>query len=170
MTIQRATSVLVPSAMNENGVGETSSDLQGALYSLFAAARDEVFEDGIENALSTGLMSLVHTGGNSAVSALVGIVQNPQVNPDVIAEALRWLGRMTDTATHMSRLRLLEQALSHSSGRVRDGAVIGLAYLDDRRAIPTLRNAIRREKIAELRDDMAQVLSQLENTEPWPIS
>jgi hypothetical protein len=49
---------------------------------------------------------------------------------------------------------------------VRDGATLGLASLNDPQAITPLKQAIEREQIGELREDMQQVLDQLENICP----
>jgi hypothetical protein len=61
-------------------------------------------------------------------------------------------------------LWLLERSLGSRSSRIRDGAVLGLAFLDDAAAIPYLRQVIDREPVKELRADMEQVLAQLESS------
>ena len=48
--------------------------------------------------------------------------------------------------------------------RIRDGALLGLSFLDDAHAVSYLKRAIEREGIEELRGDMKQVLEQLENS------
>jgi HEAT repeat protein len=59
---------------------------------------------------------------------------------------------------------LLESSIFRSSARVRDGAALGLAFLDDPHAIPYLKRAIENEKYSELREDMQMVLAQLERS------
>jgi HEAT repeat protein len=87
-----------------------------------------------------------------------------QVNAEVASEAMRWLGHIDHPITYRSRLHLLERSLHNSSARVRDGAGLGLASLDDPHAIPYLKQAIEREQYQELRHDLKQVVIQLEST------
>lgn len=135
--------------------------LRQTLRELFAAAKEEVFEDGYESEFSKQLVSLVPRYGDDAMEPIIRLIVNNQVNPEVAAEALRWLGEMEDPVSRPSRLWLLERSLYSSSSRVRDGAILGLASLDDPHAIPYLRRAIEQEPCFELREDMEQVLEQL---------
>ncbi len=135
------------------------------LRRLFAAACDEIFEDGMESVFSRGLVSLIKRYGNTAVETVTNFIIGKVVNPEVASEALRWLGHIDDPFTYRNRLHLLERSLWHSSARVRDGAILGLASLDDPSAIPYLEKAVEREQIQELRRYMIQVLDQLKNTQ-----
>ena len=75
---------------------------------------------------------------------------------------MRELARMTDLGTRLERLRLLERALLAPSRWVRDGALFGLALTEDPKCIPHLRQAIQKEQVPELRQDMEHVLAYLE--------
>ena len=62
-------------------------------------------------------------------------------------------------------MKLLENSLlTNSSALVRDGALLGIALLDDRHAVPYLNRAIQQEQCPELRESIRQVLEQLEHT------
>jgi hypothetical protein len=143
----------------------SSETVEQELRRLFAAACDEIFEDGMESVFSRGLVSLIKKYGNAAVETVTNFIAGEVVNPEVASEALRWLGHIDDPFTYRNRLLLLERSLWHSSARVRDGAILGLASLDDPSAIPYLEEAIEREQIQELRRYMIQVLDQLKNTQ-----
>lgn len=86
-----------------------------------------------------------------------------RVAPEVGGEALRWLGRIDHAESYEYRRWLLERSLSLSSTRVRDGAILGLASMDDKHAIPYLKRAIEEEQCSELKADMESVLEQLES-------
>lgn len=131
---------------------------------LFWQAREQVFEDGMESEFSKELISLVRRYGNAAMEVLTHLIVNGKVNAEAASEALRWLGRMDHPASYRYRLWLLERSLLSSAARIRDGASLGLASLDDPHAIPHLKKAIGQEQYAELREDMEQVLAQLETT------
>jgi hypothetical protein len=132
------------------------------LKALFNVGRQQAFEDGMESELSRGLIALIKSYGNNALVELIGILRNERVSEEALSEGLRWIGRMNHPASYEGRRWVLQHSLFHPSARVRDGAALGLAFLDDTRAIPDLKRAIHSERIKELREDMEQVLAQLE--------
>jgi hypothetical protein len=142
-----------------------SIEIDQKIETLFGAAREQVFEDGMESDFSKELISLVKKYGNAAITILTRLIVTEQVNAEVASEALRWLGHMEHPKTYDNRLWLLEQSLFCSSARVRDGAALGLASLDDSHAIPYLKRAIQQENCTELREDIEQVLIQLESVD-----
>jgi HEAT repeat protein len=146
---------------------EEGASIEEVLQSIlitFDKAKEQVFEDGMESDFSKELVSFIKNYSNIAVRMLTDLILNEEVNAEVASEALRWLGQIEDPKTYSHRLWLLEQSLYCSSARVRDGAALGLAFLDDPHAIPDLREAIQREPYPELREDLEQVLEQLENS------
>lgn len=129
---------------------------------LFQAARGQYFEDGVESEFSNGLSALVEKHGEAVIKTIARLADSEIVHAEVMSEALRWLGRMNHPSTYHSRLWLLEGSLFSPSARVRDGAALGLAAMDDPHALTYLKQAIQMEKQAELREDLKQVLTQLE--------
>jgi len=132
------------------------------IEALFIAGKEEYFEDGFESDFSRGLVSCVQKYGDDAIEAIACFIVYEKVSPEVASEALRWLGEINHPESYKFRLWLLERSLSCPSSRVRDGAILGLSYLNDPHAITYLEQAIEKEKITELREDMKQVLAQLE--------
>ncbi|RMF82800.1 MAG: HEAT repeat domain-containing protein [Chloroflexi bacterium] len=128
---------------------------------LFSIARDEYFEDGIESDFSTELAKLFQRDGHQAVDIIANLLNDKHVNPEVVGETLRCIGEIENADTHLQRRLLLENSLRHSSPIVRDRAGLGLASMDDPAAIPALEQAIAREQIVQLREDLQQVLDQL---------
>ena len=139
--------------------------LEQQVDSMFAFAREEFFEDGMESTFSRELISLVEHHGERIMPLLSKAILGGRVNAEVAAEALIWLDEISDPLTYDSRLLLLQKGLRAYSARVRDGAIIGLASLDDPRAIKSIERAIGREQIDELREDMQQVLEQLQQSQ-----
>jgi Type IV secretion-system coupling protein DNA-binding domain len=142
-----------------------STTLRQKIGAIFAEAKEEVFEDGMESQFSRALTSAIRQFGNAAIRLLAGLILFETVNAESASEALRWLGHMNHPPTHRARLWLLERSLQSSSPTVRDGAALGLAFLEDRRAMPYLQEAIERERSVELQHDLRQVLAQLESRE-----
>ena len=81
---------------------------------------------------------------------------------EATGEAMRCLGESDDIPTRAARLWLLEGSLSHPAAKVRDGAAVGLCALGDPASLATLRVAAESESIPELREDIRQIIAELE--------
>lgn len=138
-----------------------------ALYSIieaiFWAGREECFEDGLQSTFSKTLESLVKECGKDALEVITILIVYERVEPEVASEALRWLGRIEHLESYEYRRWLLERSLSSFSSRVRDGALLGLSSMDDKRSIKHLKVAISRETNSELEADMKSLVEQLES-------
>lgn len=139
--------------------------LRRKILLLFRAGEDQVFEDGMESEFSRYLVSTIKDYGSGAISIISDLILNEQVDPEVASEALRWIGYIADPETHVARLNLLKRCLNHSHPWVRDGASLGLAYLDEPSAIPSLEAAIEREKYELLRRNINLVIEDLHERE-----
>lgn len=143
---------------------EAPEPLQEIIGNLLIIYEDEVYEFGMESTLRSKLLSFIEKFGNDAVRGIEKAVINMDVDEIVAAHVLQWLGMMRDSETSKSRLWILEEFLLHSSLHLRNGAMMGLAYLDEPSAIPYLEYAVKAEQHTELQRDMKRVLVQLENT------
>ena len=123
--------------------------------------KNPIFHDGMESQFSRELTFHIENYGNNAISKLEDLIIGDKIDPEIAAEALRWIGRNTDKSTHDKRLQLLGNSLTCSSPLVREGALLGLAALDDSAAIPFIEKAISIEPFFELQHDMSVVAEQL---------
>jgi hypothetical protein len=156
----------LPTALAVNAtVPVRDLDAEARFQAAFQRGRDERFEDGMENEFSQELESLLKAYGSRSKEILSRLLEDESVSEEVWGEAMRWLGRFDDAASHDARLWLLEKGLSSRSAYVRHSAALGLASLDHPSAIPYLQRAIRYESIPELCADMQEVLSQLTSHE-----
>ena len=130
----------------------------------FAAGASEVFEDGIESEFSRRLESLLRTHGDAVILALEDLVFSLTANPEVVSESLKWLGVVSHDESRRYRRGLLERLLRSDSARVRYGATLGLAAMDDPFSLPALLGAIDRESHPRLRRYIQLVVDQLEAT------
>lgn len=155
----------IPDEPSENAtrVHDRPPELTESFRALLMAGKDQIFEDGIESEFSKDLIRLIKKYGNDALAELAYFIVYEKASAEVTAEALRWLGLMDHLPSYHWRLWLLERSICSRSARIRDGAALGLAFLDDPDAIPYLRQAVDREPVKELRADMQQVLTQLES-------
>jgi len=142
--------------------------LEQWITSLFMVSSDEEFENGMISSFSRHLCSTIDRHGNAAMEIISYLFLYKNVNPEVLSEALRWLGRIDQVESHSYRLWLLERSLESPSIFVRDGAILAIAALDDPYAIPGVCKAIEKESCEELRQNMEAVLEQLEETATCP--
>jgi len=123
---------------------------------------DEAFEDGVKGPFWRSLENFLWKYRAVAVEMLERYCFSEGSNTSKVGEILRCLGRVDDPSTHLFRLRLLTKCLYHPAASVRDASAVALAYLNDRNALDALRRAIAREPYEELRNDMRQVVQELE--------
>ncbi|MGA6828711.1 HEAT repeat domain-containing protein [Nitrospira sp. NS4] len=142
---------------------QTRTDVASLVENLFRLGRNETFEDGTESLFSQQLIALLSKHGQSALLEIARIIAKEKTDAGVAAEALKWIGRTKHPATHAFRRWILLRGLTSSSAVVREGAILGLAFMKDPAAIPSLKEAFDREQTYELRDDLSHVLQQLHN-------
>jgi hypothetical protein len=149
---------------------DISPELLISLCSVLDAARRDIIEDGMPNAITEHLPALIARGTTAVIAALASAINTGRVTPSIAAEVLKELGRLRDTASHASQRWVLEKALFSPLPFVRDGAGLGLARLGDPRAIPTLRKAIQSELHLQTKADLQFVVEELSdlitNAEP----
>jgi HEAT repeats len=131
--------------------------------SCLAGFVDEEIEDGMTASLGEKISNLIRFHGSKAIKQLKDLLTSNDLSPSVASHTLRWLGRIKDSASFDSRLRLLCESLRSKSPVIRDGASLGLAALGSPKAISFLQDAIDQEKLPGLRADMEQVLRELQN-------
>jgi hypothetical protein len=155
-------------ALSRTSHSESSTDVQQIapelrmrLDGLIKAAREQVLEDGMSNAITQNLPALVAQHVTEIVPLLVAAFESNRTPPAVSAEILKELGRIRDAASHAARLWVLEHALQSPFPLTRDGAGLGLARLGDPDALRYLERAIQHEPVAELRDDLRLVADEL---------
>lgn len=138
-----------------------SSPVDSVIQDLLQLGEDEVFEDGMLTPFSRGVAVFIELFGREAIRAIREAWISGRFKPEPLAEALRVAGRIEDPETQDQRLLLLAEALNHHSPRVRDAAVLGMASLEDKRALGYLDRAARQENLPELRELILQAMEGL---------
>jgi len=151
-------------SVNSTKEPRKDEDLEQRITSLFIMSGEEEFENGMVSDFSRNLCSIIESHGNAAMEIISYLFLYKNLNPEVMSEALRWLGRIEQVESHSYRLWLLEKSLESPSIFVRDGAILGIASLDDTWARSAVNKAIEKENCEELRENMQTVLEQLEET------
>jgi hypothetical protein len=135
------------------------------LQQLFEEFRHAVFEDGVDSDFGQRLVQIVENKGNIALLELNALLRVPTTPTNVGAEALRWLGQMRHQETHAFRRWILADFLKAPSVLIRDGAIVGLLNLDDPAVMHAVQAALDTEPSKQLKEDLAQLLEQLQMPE-----
>jgi len=131
--------------------------------SIFWEAKRENFEDGMKSKFSQNLISFIKKYSRDAIESITCLIVYEKMNPEIAGEALRWIGRIEHPDSYEFRRWLLERSIILPSALVRDGALLGIASMDDKHTIKYLKEAIDKEYCGDLKVDMIQVLEQLES-------
>jgi hypothetical protein len=141
---------------------EIDEDLLREIGNLFDQGSGEFFQDGVSTRFSRALTNLLRKHGREAFRAMADYLASSPPAPDIVSEALRWLADINDASVLSQQWFILEQSLKDRSPRVRDGAILGFAALDNAGAKKLLLSARDAEQIEELRVLIDQAVAQLE--------
>jgi hypothetical protein len=133
-----------------------------ALKQLSEASIDEHFQDGSETNLSLGIQVLFRRFPDASLEVIPKWLENRGNGRILIGHAIRAIGKIEDSRSHLARLNLIAQFLRDPDPYIRDAATIALSYMNDGRAVPYLRAAISAERNASLRKDMEASLEALQ--------
>jgi hypothetical protein len=141
-------------------------ELEAEIRHLFALGKAEIFESGIDSDFSRYLYRLINKYGDNAIASLSEKItrDSDNLSPVVAGQTLKLLGEIENQHLRSWIFAALIKGLKSKYVDVKDGAILGLASLDDPKAIPHLEAAIEHEQNRELREDMEQILEQLIET------
>jgi hypothetical protein len=137
-------------------------DVEAAVSALMETSSLEELEPGFDTSLMPALYELVRAYGTNAVLALAATIESGEMDAQLAAWILRWLGHIPDSSTHSVRRWLLERSLQSSVPMVRDGAADGLAWLGDACALTALKAAIGSERYSRIKRSIQGAIEQLE--------
>ena len=138
-------------------------EVEEQLDRLCLAAHDEQFEAGVESRFSRALQQLSRVYHSTVVlRSLRARLMDDDAGPEVLSEILQWASRQEAGTIRTHVIDLITAGLHHASALVRDAAALALACLDERAAVTRLRQALDREAVPELREDLKDLIRSLE--------
>ena len=144
---------------------EQSKQVLSRAADLFSNAETVAIEPGMVNELSIGLELLIEEFGRIALNHIENLILAEKTSVSVAMEALKYIGSTESKNWYSGRRDMLENCLRKSRfAWIRDGAGLGLSFLDDPRSIPALEAAIDSEFNSDLKEDLVLVLEQLQET------
>lgn len=139
--------------------------------SLKLAVRDQLnsfdyegFDTDAAYYLTDSLAMLVEEKGKSVIRVIDELISEREISDNAIYETLRAIGRLQDDSTKTVRLELLLKLLQNKTPLIRDGTVVALSFLDDRRALPSLHMLLEKETVPILRENIKVAIKDLETT------
>jgi len=141
------------------------STIEDKILNTLQPFSDIEHEDGKITPLDTIVPEMIrHSDDKVIFTLLCRFIQQGKISTNLAYEILLILGGMKDQQTHENRRWLLQNCLEDSSYYIRDAACVGLSYLDDPMSIDSLKNAIEKEPIPEIKSDLESTLCQLQET------
>lgn len=142
----------------------SASELQTeqSVINIFDAYQHEEFDTDIAYDFTNALDILIRANGKPAVRIINNLIKRHVLDNDIISEILKALGRIEDENTKYERYELLIGLIKNEAAIIRDGAVSGLSFLDDKRALPQLRMLFESESIPILKNNIKVAIKGLE--------
>ena len=146
-------------------VAQISSDdlqIEQSAINLFDAYRHEEFDTDIAYEFTNDLDIFIQANGKSAIRIINNLIRKQAFDEDIISETLKALGRIEDENTKEQRYQVLMGFIKDDSAIIRDGAVSGLSFLDDERALPQLRMLFETETVPILKNNIKVAIKGFE--------
>ena len=147
--------------VKENYKKEDEVDTE--LESLLFFTKDEIFEDGIEGVKVEFFESFIKSFREYSIYSITTFAWSNKIDLETLGEVLLIAGGMEDSNTHECRFQFLVYNLFHDAPSVKDSSIVGLAYLNDKRAIKHMEDLLLAEECEEIIDSVKQVLEILKN-------
>lgn len=141
-----------------------SQVVEEQLDQLFSSAHEEQFEVGTDSRFARSLQQLSERDPVTVLQCLRERLVGSEANSEVLGEVLRWASRLEAVAIRTLVVELISTGLHHPSSLVRDAAALSFACLDEGRAIAHLQQALGREQVPELREDLEDLIRSLERS------
>lgn len=133
-----------------------------AVINLFDAYRHQEFDADIAYQFTNDLDMLIQASGKSAIRAIDSLIKKQSVDQDIVSETLKALGRIEHENTKEQRYQVLMDFIKDDSVIIRDAAVSGLSFLDDKRALPQLRMLLETETLPIAKNNIKVTIKGLE--------
>jgi len=133
------------------------------LLDLFNSFDDEDLDTDIAYHLTNALNNVIKDNGKQVIRIIAKLINQHEINDNMIYETLRAIGRIEDENTKIDRFEILLGSLRDQVAIIRDGAISGLSFLDDKKALPQLRILLEKETVPTLKENIKVAMKDLES-------
>ena len=141
-----------------------SRDIDDELLETLSLAHLDDLEHSEETEFAKKVLGFIDHYHSYAVDALSDYIEANPSKTDLAHEVLRLVGQSEDSPSQVERRQLLERNLLSHSPRIRYGAILGLAYMNDPNSVHQVKRVLEQEKTKVLRKILNQLLDQLQST------
>lgn len=134
-----------------------------ALSNILNSYKVENFDIEVTSEFTNDLAQIVCSFGNLAIEIINNELDKKDIDSRLKSEIMEALGRIDDVNTVNSRYELLIKCINRNDIIFRNGAVNGLSYLDDKRALPHLRELFAVERSSILKKNIIAALKGLDS-------
>lgn len=135
-----------------------NGNVASQIDSVFEKNLDLLYQDEAYDEFSRELGLAVLAWESSALDSVFAKIDNQELKGEVITKTFETLARLSHPPTYNFRLWMMERFLLHRSPRIRDGALLGLSIMKDKRALPYLQEAEKLEQVVELKRNINKVI------------
>lgn len=136
--------------------------IEKSTLNIFEAYEHQEFDTDIVYEYTNALDRLIRVNGKPVIKIINNIITKHVFDNDLVSETLKALGRIEDENTKNERYELLIGLIKNDAAIIRDGAVSGLSFLDDKRALSQLRILFETETITILKNNIRVAIKGLE--------
>ena len=136
-------------------------EIARAIDELLAIGRRDIVEEESDSEFTVRLANLIDHYHRMALDKIELAADEGKFDPDLLSDVLATVGRATSRLTRPKRRMLLTKYLSSTHPRVRYGAIIGLAALDDPDTVAALIRARNVETVTILQGILDELIEYL---------
>lgn len=137
-------------------------ELEQTAIDILYAYQHEQFDADIAYEFTNELDAFIQSNGEYAISIISNLIKKQSFGDHIISETLKALGRIEHEKTKDQRYQILMGFIQNKSAIIRDAAVSGLSFLDDKRALLQLRMLLEKESVTLLKNNIRVAIKSLE--------
>lgn len=131
---------------------DKNSEILNELKKVIDLDPDEISED--PEKFEFAIYKIIHNYDSLSLMILFSLIETESIDYLIAIRLLSFLGRITHPTTYHHRSLLLQNSLKNKSRYIREGARLGLLYLNNPAAIKSLNEAIKSEPSANLKNKL----------------
>jgi len=136
--------------------------IEQSVLNIFNTYEHQEFDTDTAYDFTNDLERLIRANGKPVIRIINYLINKHILDNALVSETLKALGRIEDENTKYERYELLIGSIKNESAIIRDGAVSGLSFLDDKRALPQLRMLFETETVPILKNNIEIAIKSLE--------
>lgn len=144
---------------NTSSLDNEKSELKNKIIRSLDRYSDYDFESGSDEHIKVELETFITEYEEIFFSTFSEIIYEYKLSEIFINEVLIQIGMLDNNISFIERTRFLQLMLFNKSLHIRDGAVQGLSYLNNKSSITSLKSALEKEQNKFLKSDIKELIN-----------